>query len=56
MLTVSAAAQVVPAAEGRTFHLNGAGTSNWLRTHLPNGAGNIQSAFLIGSGIVYWFK
>jgi len=30
--------------------------ANWMHTHLPNGAGNVQSALLLGAGIAYWFK
>lgn len=30
--------------------------ANRMRTHLPNGANNVQNALLLGGGVVYWFK
>lgn len=30
--------------------------ANKMRTHLPNGANNVQNALLFGGGVVYWFK
>lgn len=30
--------------------------ANRMRTHLPNGASNVQDALLLGGGVVYWFK
>jgi hypothetical protein len=30
--------------------------ANWMHTQLPNGAGNEQSALILGAGIVYHFR
>jgi len=30
--------------------------ANWMITHLPNGAGDLQKSLLLGAGVVYWIR